>query len=389
MKILCISNYYPPFFEGGYEISVKESMDYMAARGHEIFILCGYKGAEQSSFEHLSIKAGIPLRILRYIDYLDASIKNKHEVEKFNYFITQKILDFTNPDIVYFGSMKAVSISPVLAVQRSGHKRVFDLGDIWLKSYTPPNLKSRIMRLAKSLLPFTITGKVWLDPVIAVSDWLAKEVAALYHSKNVFVVPCGIALPAANQRPLKAPLRFVFMGRIEPMKGLDLCIQAAGRVVAEHQDFVVDIYGEADETYLQQCKKQIQRLHLDHHFQFKGKTDNPLQILAQYDVLIMPTLAREAFGRVIIEAMACSLIVLATDAFGPKEIITSERDGFLFPRASAPQLSALILKLFATDTRVLEQIRSNARLKVEQYYEINLVKDKIENILNNIVNQTK
>jgi len=179
------------------------------------------------------------------------------------------------------------------------------------------------------------------------------------------------------------------MGRIEPRKGLDLCIQAAGRVVAQHQDFMVDVYGEADETYLRQCKKQIQRLHLENHFRFKAKTLTPLQILAQYDVLIMPTLAREAFGRVIIEAMACSMIVLAPDAFGPKEIINSESDGFLFTRASAAELSALILKIYDTDIEVLEQIRSNARLKVEQYYEINLVKAKIENILNNIVNNTK
>lgn len=388
MKILCISNLYPPYFEGGYEISVKETMDFLSEQGHEVYVLCGYKGVETSTIPNLAIERDAPLRILRYINYHEASIRNKHEVEKFNYLITCQVLDLVKPEIVYFGNMKAISIAPIIAVQKSGHKRIFDIGDIWLKNYSAKDLRSRFYRFVKGLLPFTISGKIHLDPVIVISDWLSKEVAMRYHSKQIHLVPCGIALPPENVRAISEPLTFVFAGRIEPLKGLDLVIQAAGRVVAEHQDFKVDIYGEADPDYLSRCHLQIQKLHLENHFCFKGKSTDLMNILPRYDVLLMPTMAQEALGRVIIEAMACSLIVIATDAYGPKEIITHAQNGFLFKRGSSADLAASILQIYRLDISALEKVRQAARAEVEQKYEINLVKKQIQNILENIVNET-
>lgn len=387
MKILCISNYYPPFFDGGYEISVKETMDWLATKGHQIYILCGYMGVEKVSYDALKIDEGIPLRILRYIDYINASMRNKHEVEKFNYSITMQIMEFVKPDLVYFGNIKAISIAPVIAVQKTAIPRVFDIGDDWLKTYLGRGVKNSIKRWLKAALPWTIGGKIRLDPVIAISQWIGQEMASKYHSKDVSVIPRGIALPNRNERLLTDKLSFIYLGKIQPLKGLDLIIQASRRIVSQDQNFVVDVYGEADKSYLQYCQQLIKRLHLGDHFRFKGKIDHPMQILPRYDVLLMPTVSKEPLGRVIIEAMACSLIVIATNAYGPKEIISHKIDGYLFERGSVSALASAILELYNTDRKSLEQIRVNARLKVEQKYEINLVKNQVEKILERIVNQ--
>ena len=387
MKILCISNYYPPFFEGGYEISVKESMDYLINKGYEVYILCGNKGTEYNSSNNAKLfLPEEPKRILHYIDYSNPSFFDKHNVEKHNYHATINALSAIQPHLVYFGNQKAISIAPVLAVQKLKFPRVFDIGDIWPDSYIKSDLKSRMYRFLKMILPGTIGGHIHLDPIIVVSYWMRREMAQRYKSKRIYQIPRGIDLPPENTRVLKKPLRFIFAGRIEPNKGLDLCIQATSRVLAEYQDFCIDVYGEEDPIYANKCKDQINKFHLQQQIRFLGKTQNIHNVLPQYDVLLMPTMAKEAFGRIIIEAMAHSLIVIATDAYGPKEILLSKQNGILFKRGSAAALATAILELLQMKLSQLEIIRKQARLTVAQNYEINLVKKKLVYILESIVN---
>lgn len=387
MRILCISNYYPPFFEGGYEISVQESMDFLFWKGHQVFILCGNKGVENpDTYPQPSWEESEPLRALQYIDYKNPSFKNKHQVEKFNFALTISVLNDLKPDLVYFGNMKAISIAPVLAVQKMAYPNVFDIGDIWLDTYFRKGIKAGLYRFLKSALPFTIGGRITLDEVIVVSRWMQEEMQTRYRVKHIYMIPRAIKLPQSNPRQLSRPLKFIFAGRIEPNKGLDICIHAASRIVSEYQDFSVDIYGAEDENYTAKCRALIEKLHLQQHFNFMGKTQNVTQVLPQYDVLLMPTMAKEAFGRIIIEAMAASLIVIATNAYGPREIISSGKDGLLFKRGSTVDLTSAILSLYEMPQDALEKIRKNARATVEQRYEINLVKNKLENILESVLN---
>ncbi|MDZ4121077.1 MAG: glycosyltransferase, partial [Candidatus Cloacimonadaceae bacterium] len=143
--------------------------------------------------------------------------------------------------------------------------------------------------------------------------------------------------------------------------------------------------GDADPEYQKHCMDLIDSYQLTEHFRFMGKTDSVPKVLEDYDVLLMPTLAEEAFGRVIIEAMAMSMIVVATDAYGPREIIEHETDGFLFERGNANALAGTITMLESMDDSELQAVAQAARKKVETKYEISLVKKRIEIIIENVV----
>jgi glycosyltransferase involved in cell wall biosynthesis len=381
MKILCISNYYPPFFEGGYEISVAETMSYLSTREHRIFVLCGNRGAEDQRADILSFSQDPIQRKLRYINYREASFWNKHMVEKHNHRLTLKACALLKPDLVYFGNQKAISISPTLAVQKLKLPRVFDIGDDWLKTYLGNGFTARLFRMLKRLIPFTIGGDVKLDPVIVPSRWMADELKAKYHCSVLHIIPRGIALPKPNARKLSHPLRFIFAGRIEPNKGLDLVIEAANLLKTDHGDFSVDIYGAEDPAYTDAMRDLIARYSLVEHFNFMGHSHDLPSVLPNYDVFLMPTMARETFGRVIIEAMAAGLIVIATNAYGPAEIVDHQTDSLLFQRGSAPALADAIRSLMESDLEVLEQMRVQARHKVKAHYELSLVKKRVENIL--------
>jgi glycosyltransferase involved in cell wall biosynthesis len=387
VKILFISNYYPPHFEGGYEISVMETAKYLSEHGHEIYILTGIKGVENNPDTQISLKPDTPYRIFKYIDYRHGGYLDKHQVEKFNYKIVQTALMQLQPDIVYLGNMKAISIAPVIAVQNKNVKHVFDLGDLWPNTYINQSYSNRINRYLKRLLPFTIGGKIDLNPVIVLSSWMKQEVTERFGSKDVHIVPRGISIPPDTPKELSKPLKYVFLGRIEPMKGLDICIRAFIEITRDYPEFefTFDVIGEEDLPYADLCRKLIETNGLSNRISFKGKTNNALVALQDYDVMLMPTLAREAFGRVIIEAMACKCIVAASDAYGPSEIITDGVDGFLFTPGSVSALVQVIHILNSLSAIEIAQIRTNARNTVCSKYEISLVKERIEDILVNIV----
>lgn len=63
---------------------------------------------------------------------------------------------------------------------------------------------------------------------------------------------------------------------------------------------------------------------------FLGERDDPPRIMAATDVLLVPSW-QEAFGRVVIEAMAMGVPVAATDNGGPAEVVRPGEDGLLLP----------------------------------------------------------
>lgn len=391
MKILVISNYYPPQFLGGYEISVKESADFLAQRGHEVFILCGDLGCETA--DHFCPETFIcqnPYRILRYIAYDNGSFRQKHAVEKHNYQIVSLAIKRIKPDLVYLGNMKALSIAPVIATQKLKQRKLFDIGDFWFKIYQRPGFLPRLYRALKNLIPFTVGGPINLDPVMVPSQWMKDELLSSKLSSQVYVIPRGIRIPPAfNPQPGAsnpgATISFAFAGRIEPKKGLEICFEALAGLKAQKLPFTFDIYGTADPEYQEQCRVRLDSLNLSSQVSFRGKCRSLIKTLANYDFFLMPTLAREAFGRVIIESMAAGAIVIASDRFGPSEIIQNRVTGFLFETGSATALGRTIKQALRLPTEKLDRVRKQARKTVEAKYDLALVKKSVEDLIVNII----
>ena len=65
--------------------------------------------------------------------------------------------------------------------------------------------------------------------------------------------------------------------------------------------------------------------------------------------LLVPTVAREAFGLTVVEFMQLGVPVIATDNGGPAEIITDGADGLLIPPANAPAIAEAVARLAADE----------------------------------------
>ncbi|MFI4912056.1 MAG: glycosyltransferase [Sedimentisphaeraceae bacterium JB056] len=382
MRFLVISNYYPPYYKGGYELACRDTCEFLASRGHDVFILTGIYGIEKVA-EDTGFSSMEPVRKLTYIDYENSSFISKHKVEKHNYRVVSEAINTVKPDLIYIWNMQGVSIAPVIAAQDSKCLRIFEIGDLWPDTYAAYDIFDRIKFGIKAALPFTIGGKLELSPIISVSDWIGREMSERYGSRKVYSVPNGIRAPqriksARNEGVMK----YIFTGRIDPQKGIDTAIRAFGQLVAENKidDFVFDIYGSGDDKWLSHCRDLAQQLGLSDCVNFRGRVDNVIEIYADYDIMIMPTMMREPFGMVTVEAMAAGLPVIATNKYGPAEIVTDGVDGLLFDPGDYDQLAEKIL-LLHTNKELYSHVAAAAREKYIDNYQMDNIKSRVEKIL--------
>lgn len=119
------------------------------------------------------------------------------------------------------------------------------------------------------------------------------------------------------------------VGRIDPKKGQQFVIELLPKI----KDFNLLIVGEPTrgeyENHLNLLKESVEKLGLQSRVYFMPFTQKLAQVYACLDVFLMASNA-ETFGAVTIEAMACGIPVLGTNAGGTPEILQNGELGFLY-----------------------------------------------------------
>jgi D-inositol-3-phosphate glycosyltransferase len=168
----------------------------------------------------------------------------------------------------------------------------------------------------------------------------------------------------------------LFVGRIEPLKGIDNLLRAIALVVDKRaklrEDLRVPIIGgdpdrirEDDEMVrLQELREE---LGIGDVVTFLGAKD---QDLLQYyysaaEMVVMPS-DYESFGMVALEAMACGTPVIASDVGGLAFLVQHGRTGYRVPARDAAALAAKITRLL-TDEGLRRRIGQRAACWAESY----------------------
>jgi glycosyltransferase involved in cell wall biosynthesis len=167
-------------------------------------------------------------------------------------------------------------------------------------------------------------------------------------------------------------------GRISPIKGQLNFINAAKIVLDEKPDTQFLIIGDTKsgyyDDYYMQLLNQIDVLGISGKVIFKGFTKNIHEIYPRLDISVVPSL-REPFGMVLIEAMAFSKPVIATNVGGPLDIVT-DQTGILVPVNDPDALAAAILKLIH-DPQTRESMGKAGRKRVESFFTIERTLSKL------------
>jgi len=217
------------------------------------------------------------------------------------------------------------------------------------------------------------------DRIVCASQHEKHLLARLYDAdpERVAVVPCGVDLDLFRPQDKEAARRalgyrderiILFVGRIEPLKGIDILINAAAQL-GEESDFHVLIVG-GDRRSRQQVS-HLQELASDlgigERVCFLGAVDHeqlPLYYNAA-DVCVVPSFY-ESFGLVALEAMACGTPVVASRVGGLTGTVRDGETGYLISWR-CPEPFAERLELLLGNEALRRRFGEAAREVVERY----------------------
>ena len=135
------------------------------------------------------------------------------------------------------------------------------------------------------------------------------------------------------------------VGNIRRVKGHDLFIRAAAAILAAFPNTTFSIAGDVlDPDYFAELQALVRELNLTDRFHFAGGVSNLRDHLAAADIFVLPSRS-EGFSNAIVEAMAASLPVVATDVGGNAEAVEEGVTGFIVPPENPNALAGTISRL--------------------------------------------
>ncbi len=169
------------------------------------------------------------------------------------------------------------------------------------------------------------------------------------------------------------------VGRLVPKKGFVYLLEAMNQVVAVHPDIHLKIAGDGDER--QNLTKICSELNLDSKVEFLGFRTDVAKLLAQSDLLIVPSVD-EPFGNVILEGTATGTPIVTTRNDGAKEIL-DETTALFADVASSRSLAEAILNAIGNPKSASQ--RAEKALQIfKQHYMPEVVISKLNSVLDQI-----
>jgi glycosyltransferase involved in cell wall biosynthesis len=208
----------------------------------------------------------------------------------------------------------------------------------------------------------------------------AEKITVLHNAVDVDY------FASRNFQPQRTPT-VIYVGRLSPNKGIELFVEAARVLLAEGLEYKFKIYGKArggeirDEDTYEEKLRNLAGSHLNEQILFMGHVDDVASIYAEADLLVLPTLW-EAFGRVIIEAWASGLPVVANEVGGIPEIMKPDFDEFMISEPKVTLIASHI-KRFVMLRRTSSNISDQLMEKARNQYSLSDYLPKLEVILRN------
>ncbi|HUJ63940.1 MAG TPA: glycosyltransferase, partial [Acidimicrobiales bacterium] len=190
------------------------------------------------------------------------------------------------------------------------------------------------------------------------------------------VVPLALPdRPAPSVELHEGTVEVLFVGRLEPRKGIDTLLAAVPRLCATHPEVRFTIVGDDSivtpegQTY-RQAFEAASRADILERVRFTGSVsdDELMDYLARCDIFVAPS-RFESFGLMNLEAMRFAKPVVSTMVNGVSAVVTNGEDGLLVPPGDPTALAAALEQLIV-DPATRARLGSAARRSFETSFNI-------------------
>ena len=406
MRILVISNLYPPYYVGGYELGCHDVVEKLKARGHEVKVLTSDYGID-SPQDDGEVYRWLVWGLRGELPPFPRNIPILLSRERQNQSAFKHIAGRFRPQVIYLWNLIHLSTSLPLSAERSGVPAFYFVSDKeWTRTGTHENdpwydilarsfpQPKRTVRAGVKILEYTLnvlglvsTGTLKFPHIHFVSNFLKQD--ALGKGKPVShgeVIPWGIDLDLFTEKPRsEGPKRLLYVGQITPGKDTVTAIEVTRSIVGKRGPDSVTLTlvgGSVIPTYESEMKELVRSYGLEESVQFTGPMSRERlpSLYAEHDILLFTSLLDEALAITTLEAMACGLPVVTTSAGGNVEVLRQEFNALIFPGGDAETATSHVLRLM-DDQELFERLRQNGRRTVEEDFALDKMVDRVEHSL--------
>jgi glycosyltransferase involved in cell wall biosynthesis len=226
------------------------------------------------------------------------------------------------------------------------------------------------------------------DVIVAVSDGVKCHICSAYNipPANIYVIHNGIECPK-SVAPLNketwgvanGELVICTVARLHKQKGIEKLIRVTQRL--NHKGYKLKLMVVGDGPLRQSMSSLIQKLKVN--AVITGFQDSIYPFMQIADIFVLPSLW-EGFGLSIIEAMALSKPVVASNVGGIPEVVVDGITGILTDPKNEASLEEAILKLLK-DAALREKMGVSGNMRVREYFTAEIMSRKYQRLYKTIL----
>lgn len=334
VRILILSNLFPPDVLGGYELLVRDVSASLRARGHDVEVLTtGSPRADDPAWVSRRLSLVRPFEEPGRLDrarHLRAAFTHARVVARF-------LDERPRFDVALLGSLRRLGLHSARALTERGLRSVWLFNDDYLLAHRPNVGRNPLVSGLWSLLERGPLGARTWDGVHI--DRAVYPTAAIREALRAggARVPEGVVrfqgvnpetfVPRAPRAIGERP-ELLFVGRLHPTKGCELAIDALRLARRDGLDARLTIAGRGDAAYEESLRRHASSRGVSEHVQMLGFVgrDRLPALYARCDVFLFPSIWEEPAGLTYLEAMACGVPVVAYARGGAKELLVDREN---------------------------------------------------------------
>lgn len=420
MRIVVLSNLYPPYYMGGYELACQDAVESLKAKGHDVFVITSTYNVDRPRMEN---------RVYRWValNWFADPVLAPWWYGWTQFRDSRRVIELIRnlkPDVLYVWGMARLELLVMRLLDvfsgkgdQCGRKQtipmVFAISDRWLLGsdnqyqhwvnywkHIPPNpikqlIKSGVKQVVKRYLPVE-----QMKPCIRYGQFFSQSLQQQHANngivpKHVRIIYHGVPIDKYVMQKKNSDvdyqkgMRLLYCGQLAEPKGVHTAVEALAILVHqkqltnihltivgphEYSEYVNRLYRLIEQQDLQKAVTAYKMIPRE---QLEGMFNN-------HDVFIFPSIWEEPFSIVLLEAMAHGLSVISTPTGGSREILRDRENCLIFPAGDAHTLANRI-ELLMQQPELTHRLSLNAVETIRSQYSLAHVTGQMERYLTEII----
>jgi glycosyltransferase involved in cell wall biosynthesis len=332
MRILALSNLFPPDVIGGYELLARDVVLALRARGHDVEVVT--TGEARPSDPPWVRRA---LSLTRPFGEPGALDRGRHLVAALEQRAAMDVVLGEPFDAALLFSLRRLGLHAPRALARHGVPHVYLFNDDYLLAHRPgagANAITRGLWSAVERGPFA--ARTWdgvrFERAIYVSASTRQQLqdggAPVPEGRVCWQGVDRAMFARRAPRPVPARPALLYTGRVHPTKGVDLAIRALGELRRGGLEATLRIAGTGADAELARLRAIAEEERVAAHVEWLGfvPRDRLGDVYRAADVFVFPSTWQEPAGLTYLEAMSCGVPVVAIARGGAVELLSHEEN---------------------------------------------------------------